>query len=97
VNHASAIAQKLGVSRHKIAKTEGEMERAGWLVQERDAQRRNRKVIRFTANGERLMADARHVLQALDDQLARQCGAGFTTDLLDRLATLTRSLAPSGD
>jgi DNA-binding MarR family transcriptional regulator len=97
VNHASAIAQRLGVSRQMIAKTVGEMERAGWLVQERDAQRRNRKVIRFTANGERLMADARHVLQALDDQLARQCGAGFTTDLLDRLATLTRSLAPSGD
>jgi len=97
VNHASAIAQKLGVSRQMIAKTVAEMERAGWLVQERDAQRRNRKVIRFTADGERLMADARHVLQALDQQLAQQCGTGFTADLLDRLNTLTRNLAPTGD
>jgi len=97
VNQASAIAQKLGVSRQMIAKTVAEMERAGWLVQERDAQRRNRKVIRFTANGERLMADARHVLQALDEQLAQQRGSGFTSDLLNRLATLTRSLQPSGD
>jgi len=80
-----------------IAKTVAEMERAGWLVQERDAQRRNRKVIRFTADGERLMADARHVLQALDQQLAAQCGTGFTADLLDRLNTLTRNLAPTGD
>ena len=97
VNQASAIAQKLGVSRQMIAKTVAEMERAGWLVQERDAQRRNRKVIRFTADGERLMADARYVLQALDEQLAGQCGAGFTADLLGRLATLTRSLQPTGD
>ncbi len=97
VNQASAIAQKLGVSRQMIAKTVAEMERAGWLAQERDARRRNRKVIRFTADGERLMADARHVLQALDEQLAQQCGADFTADLLDRLATLTRSLARSDD
>ena len=97
VNQASAIAQKLGVSRQMIAKTVAEMERAGWLVQERDAQRRNRKVIRFTADGEQLMADARYVLQALDEQLAGQCGAGFTADLLGRLATLTRSLQPTGD
>ena len=92
VNQASAIAQKLGVSRQMIAKTVAEMERAGWLVQERDAQRRNRKVIRFTAAGEQLMADTRLVLAELDQTLTAQSGVGFVSDLAERLSRLTNSL-----
>lgn len=92
VNYASAIAEKLGVSRQMIAKTVAEMERAGWLLHGADPQRRNRKVIRFTAEGERLMADARQVLAELDAQCASNCGSDFLADLAERLRLLKTSL-----
>ena len=93
INHAAAIAEKLGVSRQMVAKTVVEMEQAGWLVQGTDPQRRNRKVIRFTAEGERLMADAREVLAALDAELARDCGPDFLPDLTIGLERLKSHLA----
>jgi len=92
VNYASAIADRLGVSRQMTAKTVAEMERKGWLRQGTDPQRRNRKVIRFTPEGERLMADARQVLAELDAQCARSCGPGFVADLAERLRRLKASL-----
>ncbi len=88
INYASGIAEKLNVSRQMVAKTVAEMEQAGWLAQGTDPQRRNRKVIRFTSDGERLMADARQVLADLDGELARACGADFlpeVTRMLERL------------
>jgi len=88
INYASGIAEKLNVSRQMVAKTVTEMEQAGWLVQGTDPQRRNRKVIRFTTEGERLMADARQVLAKLDTELARDCGADFLPDLARALARL---------
>jgi len=45
-------------------------------------------VIRFTTEGERLMADARQVLAKLDTELARDCGADFLPDLARALARL---------
>lgn len=93
VNYASAIAEKLGVSRQMIAKTVAEMERKRWLEQGADPARRNRKVIRFTCEGERLMADARQVLAELDAQCERKCGPDFVADLADRLRRLRTSLS----
>jgi len=95
VNHASAIADKLGVSRQMVAKTVAELERKGWLEHGVDPHRRNRKTIRFTAEGERLMADTRLVLAQLDQALTGQCGAGFVCDLTERLTRLTNSLEAS--
>ncbi|MDZ7829266.1 MAG: MarR family winged helix-turn-helix transcriptional regulator [Halofilum sp. (in: g-proteobacteria)] len=77
VNHAAGIARRLGVSRQMVAKTVAEMERAGWLRVAPDTQHGNRKTIRFTADGERLMADARQVLATLDAEIERACGTGF--------------------
>lgn len=95
INYASGIAEKLNVSRQMVAKTVAEMERAGWLVQGTDPQRRNRKVIRFTADGERLMADARHVLAKLDKDLARDCGPDFLPGLTRALQRLKAHLRPA--
>jgi DNA-binding MarR family transcriptional regulator len=94
INYAAGIADRLGVSRQMVAKTVAEMERAGWLEQDTDPRRRNRKVIRFTPEGERLMADARQVLADLDAQLARDCGSDFLPDLTHALRSLKSRLAP---
>jgi len=88
INHASGIAEKLSVSRQMVAKTVAEMERAGWLVQEPDPRRRNRKMILFTAEGERLMADARQVLAELDLQVREACGPNFVGDIVKMLERL---------
>lgn len=94
INHAAGIAERLGVSRQMVAKTVAEMERAGWLKQDTDPQRRNRKVIRFTPEGERLMADARQTLADLDALLARDCGEAFLRELITALERLKSRLAP---
>jgi len=96
LNHAAAIAGRLGVSRQMVAKTVAEMERAGWLEQATDPQRRNRKVIRFTPEGERLMADARQVLADLDAQLARECGDDFLPAAMLALRRLKSRLDAPG-
>jgi DNA-binding MarR family transcriptional regulator len=94
INYASGIAEKLSVSRQMVAKTVAEMEKAGWLVQGPDPQRRNRKVIRFTAQGEQLMADARQVLASLDQRLASECGADVLPQVTQALERLKSNLVP---
>jgi DNA-binding MarR family transcriptional regulator len=98
VNHAAEVARRLGVSRQMVAKTVAEMERAGWLQQATDPEHRNRKTIRFTAAGERLMADARQALAALDTELEQAGGTGFCERLLTDLERLRTTLdsAPEG-
>jgi len=93
INHASGIAERMGVSRQMVAKTVAEMEKAGWLVQDTDPKRRNRKVIRFTAQGERLMADARQVLAEFDQDLSREFGPEFLPALTGALHRLKQGLA----
>ncbi len=96
INHAAGIAERLGVSRQMVGKTVAEMERAGWLVQDIDPHRRNRKAIRFTPEGERLMADARQVLAELDAHCASACGPEFLGALIDRLTALKHMLKADG-
>jgi DNA-binding MarR family transcriptional regulator len=90
INYASGIAEKLNVSRQMVAKTVAELEKAGWLVQEPDPERRNRKVIRFTADGERLMANARQVLADLDAHFEESCGPNFLDDIVKKLERLKK-------
>lgn len=85
VNHAAEVARRVGVSRQMIGKTVAELEQAGWLQVGRDPEHGNRKIIRFTAAGERLMSDARGALAELDTELDRACGTGFCGELVERL------------
>jgi DNA-binding MarR family transcriptional regulator len=96
INYASGIAEKLNVSRQMVAKTVVELEKAGWLVQQPDPERRNRKVIRFTADGERLMADARQVLGDLDAQFEKAYGPNFVADISKKLERLKKHLDTRG-
>jgi DNA-binding MarR family transcriptional regulator len=85
VNYASEIARRLDLSRQVVAKTVAEMSRLGVLQVEQDQQRGNQNLIRFTERGERLMADAREVLAALDATLGDEEG-------LDRLLAMLTEL-----
>ena len=90
-NHAAAVARRLGVSRQMVAKTVAEMVAKGWLALGPDAEVRNRKLILFTAEGERLMADARAILAQLDEIICTRLGADWAAGLrvdLDRLMRL---------
>ncbi|GAB4149071.1 MAG: winged helix DNA-binding protein [Sphingomonadales bacterium] len=90
-NHAAAVARRLGVSRQMVAKTVAEMAAKGWLELVPDPVLRNRKVIEFTIQGERLMADSRAILAQLDDILRTRLGADWAAGLradLDRLMKL---------
>lgn len=90
---AAEIARRLGVTRQMVSKTAREMEKAGLLALAPDPERRNRKVIRFTPAGERVMADARAALAALDARFARYGGLAAIAELTTRLEDLTARLA----
>jgi len=96
INYASGVAQRLGVSRQMIMKTAGEMEKRGWIVQSVDPERRNRKVIRFTGEGERLMSDARQALAELDACMEARCGPGFVDDIAEKLERFRTCLDDEG-
>ena len=62
---------------HKVVR---ELERAGWLTTKTDTQLGNQRVIRFTVEGERMMALARQNLSELDNVLLSKFGDdGFET------------------
>ena len=84
-NHASNLARGLGISRQAVHKVVRELERAGWLTTETDSQLGNQRVIRFTVEGERMMALARQNLSELDNVLLSKFGD-------DGLETVSRFL-----
>lgn len=86
-NHAAAIARTLGVSRQAVHKTVRELEAAGWLETSPDAAFGNQRVIRFTVEGERMMAEARRLFADLDDRLA----ARFGDDALEAALAVARA------
>lgn len=73
-NHASEIARRLGMSRQAVHKVVRELEKAGWLTTEPDAQLGNQRIIRFTPEGEAMMASARHLFARLDKRLLSAFG-----------------------
>jgi DNA-binding MarR family transcriptional regulator len=86
--HASAVAQRIGLSRQAIYRTIREMEAMGFLVLQNDMQRRNQKLVVMTEVGMHLALDARATLATLEDTLAQRIGA-------DALAALRVSLEQS--
>lgn len=90
-NHAANLARGLGVSRQAVHKTVRELERLGWLSTEPDETLGNQRVIRFTVEGERMMALARQHLAELDQLLL----AEFGEDKLNQLACLLSFQPPS--
>lgn len=93
VNHAADIARRLGVSRQRVSKTVGQLAGMDLLALEADAERANRKVITFTARGERLMSEARAILAALDRTLASDMPEKRLQRLEADLAALENHLA----
>lgn len=85
VNYSAEIARRLGVSRQMVGKTVRELCALGLLQIADDPQRRNRKVITFTAGGERLMADARLLLANLDGRFEDALDRGGTSTLIGQL------------
>lgn len=85
INQASEIARRLGVSRQMVSRTAAELAELGLLRIETDPETRNQKIIRFTTEGERLVAEARRALADLDRALARAAPANDLDRLLEAL------------
>lgn len=97
INYASEVARALGVSRQMVAKTVMDLSRKGWLEQSPDPEKGNRKVIVFTAEGERIMSDARTVLADLDTRLDDRLATGWDERLPRDLGGLLGSLSYQQD
>lgn len=91
-NHASEIARRLSISRQAVHRQVLELERLGVLTQQPGSGRGNARVIVFTADGEKLMSDARLVLQYLDQRLSETLGEAALSALVERHAALAAAL-----
>ena len=69
INSPSDIARSLGITRQAAQKQARDLAEAGYLSITRDPARGNRTLITFTESGERLMADCRAELAAMDVDL----------------------------
>ena len=85
INHASALARDLNVSRQAIHKQVRELEKLGWLATEPHPEKGNQRVIVFTSEGERMMSAARALFADLDNRLSDALPAD-TDELGRRLA-----------
>ncbi|MEN8832782.1 MAG: MarR family winged helix-turn-helix transcriptional regulator [Pacificibacter sp.] len=74
-NFAAELARRLRISRQAVHKTVKDLEAAGWLTTQPDAELGNQRVIVFTDEGERMMACARAHFLTLDTQLMQTFGA----------------------
>lgn len=72
--YASAVAVQMGISRQAIYRTTKELQKAGLLVLEEDAERRNQKIITMTARGMALATDAQAILEQVETELAARIG-----------------------
>lgn len=92
-NMASDVARRLGQSRQMVAKTVKQLSELGYLEISRDSERGNQKVITFTAQGERLVAEARAILASLDDTLERDLDRSSLEDLVTKLGRIADAVA----
>ena len=74
--YASAVAERMGISRQAIYRTVREMSEMGLLRLETDPERRNQKIIVMTQKANALVTDARAVLAEIETELADRIGAG---------------------
>ena len=89
INHASALARNLGVSRQAVHKQVRELEAHGWLATAPHPEKGNQKVIIFTPEGERMMSVARQRFADLDRELESQ----LQSDLM-KLSALFSQASP---
>ena len=72
--HASAVAQRIGLSRQAIYRTIREMEAMSYLELQDDPNRRNQKLVVMTDAGMRLALDARAALAKVEETLGQRVG-----------------------
>jgi DNA-binding MarR family transcriptional regulator len=73
--HASAVAQRMGVTRQAMNRTVREMEALGYLSLQTDQKRLNQKLLVMTEGGMRLALDARAAMVDVEKQLGNRIGA----------------------
>lgn len=73
-SHASAVAQRMGLTRQAVYRTLRELQGLDLVVLVDDDMRGNQKVIRLTANGETLALAGRAALAEMEAQLAERIG-----------------------
>lgn len=83
--HASALAQRMGVSRQAVYRTLKELQVAGFLVLDDDPMVRNQKIIRMTETGVALATAGRSVLHEVEAQLSERIGARALQAMRDAL------------
>lgn len=89
-NYAADIARHLNVTRQMVRKTVRELCAAGYLYLEQAEGRK--KAIRFTPQGEQLMADARALLASYDKQLLMSMPPAKVKRLQEQLSILFETL-----
>lgn len=72
--HASAVAQRIGLTRQAIYRTVKEMEAMGFLTLQDDPLRRNQKLVLMTTSGMQLALDARQALARLEETISHRIG-----------------------
>lgn len=72
--YASAVAQRIGLTRQAIYRTVKEMEALGFLSLHDDPLRRNQKLVLMTETGMQLALDARDALSRLEATLGHRIG-----------------------
>lgn len=73
-----------------VSQTAADLSALGLLQIDQDLETRNQKIIRFTAEGERLVAEARKALVELDQALAQAVPADDLNRLLEALRRISR-------
>ena len=83
---ASVLAERTGMSKQSVAQLLSELEAAGYVERERDAQDGRAAVVRVTSRGEACHRDAKKVKRDIEREYERRLGEAG-------LAVLRRALA----
>lgn len=84
-NIASEIARRLRISRQAVHKTVRELEALDYVETIPNPAQRNSRIIRFTVQGETLIASARQLFADLDAHLSTHVSAKSLSELIDYL------------
>ena len=86
------LAERLRVSVQRAGQLVQELERAGYVERTADASDARAKIVRFSARGRRLLADADEVNAELRRDLAQRLGADGLAQLENAVGALHREL-----
>ncbi len=82
----SDLARRLAISRQAVHKTVGELCRRGLLELQDDPQRRNTKLVFYTARGKELNRGGARIISQIETRLARKIGSTEVENLKRLLA-----------